>query len=423
MADNNFNKEERVAFENVLEGFNDQLVISQKVNKYNIGDVTAERANDTMWRPMPYILPSYDGMDQTANFNDKTQLAVPATIGFKKSVPFMLDASELRDSSQPTSLQLAASQRLASDINVSLMNRAASEGTVFVQRTGAATGYDDVAECDAAFNELGVDMSMRHMCLSSRDYNKMSGNLAARETMQGKPTRAYEKSFVGDVAGFETNKLDYANSLTAASGTTVTIAAASQNYTPQATSTSVGGQINVDNRYMTLSIAVGGGTVKVGDAFTIAGVNSVHHITKGDTGQSKTFRIIEILTGAGGTGTVKISPAIVATDDTPTQADIQYQNVTATPANGAAITFLNVKAASINPFWRYDAIELLPARYIMPSNSGLAVMRATTDQGIDVLMTRQGDINTLNVKYRFDVMYGTVMTNPEQAGLMMFDQT
>jgi hypothetical protein len=41
-----------------------------------------------------------------------------------------------------------------------------------------------------------------------------------------------------------------------------------------------------------------GGTVKVGDAFTIAGVNAVHHITKQDTGQLKTFRITAIVSGS-----------------------------------------------------------------------------------------------------------------------------
>jgi hypothetical protein len=37
---------------------------------------------------------------------------------------------------------------------------------------------------------------------------------------------------------------------------------------------------NVDNRYQSLIIGVTSGTVKVGDRFTIAGVNAVHHITK-----------------------------------------------------------------------------------------------------------------------------------------------
>lgn len=423
MAANDFSKEERVAFEDVLEGFNDQLVISPMVSKYDMGAVAAERQLDTVWRPMPYIARSFDGLDQSSNFDGITQLSVPSTIGFHKSVPFSMTATELRDGIQRNRYIEAGKQKLASDINVALMNVASNEGSLFVKRTGAATGYDDVAEADALMNEQGIGMNDRYLCLASRSYNAMAGNLAARETMNDMPTKAYRKTYVGNVAGFETAKLDYANSLTAAAGVGVTVNGANQRHVPKAIDLTQSGQINVDNRGQTLAITVTSGTVKVGDALTIAGVNAVHHITKGDTGQLKTFRIVEILTGSGGTGTVKIYPAIVAADSSPTQAEVQYKNVTATPADGAAITFLNTTDGVINPFWHKDAIELLPSEVVVEENSGLAVMRGTTDQGLTVLMTRQGAIGDLGTKYRLDTAFGTVCCNPEMAGLMMFSQT
>ena len=424
---NSFTKEEKVAFDDMLEGFNDELVMSALVNNYSLGDQEAERGSDVIWRPVPYIAQSYTGLDQSANFGDSIQLSVPSQIGTVKSSNFTLNATELRDATQADRKTTAARQKLASDINVALMTTAANEGTVVIANAGAATGYDDVALADAAFNERGVQMSDRYMALSSRDYNGMAGNLAARSDMTGKPTRAYENSYVGRVAGFETHKLDYANRLTAAAGTTVTVnaaAAADRHYTPVSTTASANGfnRTNVDNRYMNLTIGVVGGTVKVGDAFTIAGVNSVHMITKEDTGQLQTFRIHEIVSGGGGAGVVKISPAIVTNDVTTTAADEQYKNCSATPANGAAITFLNIATAAVNPFWRKDAIELLPSRLIMPANSGMDTMSGTTDQGVSVLMTRQGAIGTLSVQYRIDVFFGTVMTDPSKAGIALFGQ-
>lgn len=422
---NAFTKEEKVAFDDLLEAYNDQLVLSAMVSNYSMGDQEAERASDTIWRPMPYIAQSYAGIDQTANFGDSTQLSVPAQIGTVRSSNFTMSATELRDPSQAQRKSDAARRKLASDINVALMNTASNEGTIVVARAGAASGYDDVAEADAAMNELGIGMDDRYLALSSRDYNGMAGNLAARETMNDMPTKAYRKSYVGNVAGFETAKLDYANSLTAAAGVGVTVNGANQRYVPVATQASGNGynETNVDNRYQTITIAVTSGTVKVGDCFTIAGVNSVHHITKGDTGQPKTFRVHEIVTGAGGSGTVKISPPIIAADSSPTDAEKEYKNVTATPANGAAITFTNVANASVNPFWHKDAIELLPSRLIVPDNAGWDSMSGTTDQGVTVVMTRQGALGTLKVQYRLDVYFGTVMRAPEQAGIMLFGQT
>jgi hypothetical protein len=272
-------------------------------------------------------------------------------------------------------------------------------------------------------NEQGVMMSDRNYALSTRDYNGMAADLAARQTMIQIPTEAYRRAYVGEVAGFQTYKMDYATRLTAAAGTTVTVNGANQYYTPKATSTAGTGEVsNVDNRYQSLTIAVGGGTVKVGDAFTIANVFAVHHITKQSTGVLKTFRITEIVSGSGGSGVVKISPPIISNGGS-TDAEAQYKNVTATPANGAAIVFLNTVTAAVNCFWHRDAIELLPASLAIPTDAGADIMRATTDQGVELVMQKQFDINTQKTKYRWDTLFGVAMLQPEMAGIQLFSQT
>lgn len=420
---NAFSKEERVAFEDILEGFQDALVLSKNVSVYNTDSEMMERANDTIWRPQPYIAQSFSGTDMTSNFKDFTQLAVPATLGYSKSVPWTLTAKELRDALQEGRLGDAAKQKLASDINVALMTVSAQQGTLVVKRTSAASGFDDVAQADALMNEQGVQAFDRYLALSTRDYNGMASNLAARQTLTGKPLTAYDKAYVGMVAGFETYKLDYATRLTAAAGTTVTVNGANQYYTPKATSTAATGETsNVDNRYQNLTIAVTSGTVKVGDCFTIAGVNALHHITKEDTGQLKTFRITGIVSGSGGSGVVTISPPIISAGGS-TDAELEYKNVSATPANGAAITFLNTAAANVNPFWQKDALEILPGRYAVPSDAGTAVMRASTDQGIELVMQKFYDINTMKTKYRLDTLFGVVNKQPEMSGIILFSQT
>ena len=243
---NDFNKEERVAFEDVLEKFEDQQILSRNVSRYETDQVMMERTGDVIWRPMPYIAQSHDGTDATANFNESTQLSVPATIGYEKHSTAILTATELRDLLQQNRLGEAAAQKLASDINVAVMNVAALQGTLVVNRPAAASGFDDVAQCDAICNEQGISPFDRYLALSTRDYNGMASNLASRGTMQGKPTTAYEKAYVGQVASFETYKLDYANRLTAAAGgagiTMDTRDAAVNYYTPVAVSIAATGE-------------------------------------------------------------------------------------------------------------------------------------------------------------------------------------
>jgi len=422
---NSFSKEERVAFEQILEGFQDALVLSKNVGIYTTDQVMMERTNDTIWRPMPYVGESINaapGTDISASYKNFTQLSVPSSISFSKAVPFTLNALELRDALQEDRLGAAAKQKLASDINVAIMNVASLQGTLVVKRTAAATGYDDVAQADAIMNEQGVPDFERTLALSSRDYNGMANDLskASRSFGNEKSDSAYERSRVGMVAGFDTLKLDYANRLTAAAGggsLTIDTQNAAVNYlVPAATSTSVGGQINVDNRYQTVTVS-STTSVAAGDAFTIAGVEAVHHITKQSTGQLKTFRVISVTNGT----TMVISPGIIS-NQVVSDAAAQYQNCIVTPSATAAIVFLNTTTAYANPFWQRDALELLPGRYSVPADAGTAVMRGTTDNGIELVMQKFYDINTMTTKYRCDTLFGVVNKQPEMSGIMLFGQ-
>lgn len=422
---NAFSKEEIVAFENILEGFNDALILSKNINVYNTNGVTMERARDTIWRPQPYIAQSFTrtvGSSISSNVSTMTQLSVPSTLGFSQCSAWQMDALELRDALQEGRLGDSAKQKLASDINLSVMDLAAAQGTLVVDVATAAGDYDDIALCDSIMNEQGVMAEDRYLALSSRDYNGMAGNLAVatRSFTGNKSANAYERSYVGPVAGFETYKLDYANRC-AANAATVTIATngAQVRYVPQATTTSTGGVLNVDNRYQTVTVSSTTGVV-AGDAFTIDGIEAVHHITKRSTGELKTFRVISVVNSTS----MVISPPIIGANSSPTDAELQYQNVdVAATSATASINFLNVAASNINPFWRKDSIELLPGRYAVPDGAGVDVMRASTDQGIELVMTKKFDPLTFQTLYTLDTLYGVVMTNPEMAGILLFNQT
>lgn len=421
---NDFNKEERVAFEELLEGFNDAEVMARNVSNYSTDQTMMERSQDTIWRPQPYIMNSFDGQDQSSNFNDKTQLAVPASINIEKSVPWIMTATELRDALQEGRLGDGARQKLASDINVAVLTTASNTGSLVVPVATAATGFDDVALAEAIMNEAGVPDWDRVLALSTRDYNGMASNLADRDFMGDKVKKAYERAYVGMIASFDTWKLDYSKRIGAAAGGAITIAtnSATNFYTPVAISTSptTSERLNVDNRFQNVTVSATA-DVAVGDAFTIAGLNAVHHITKEDTGQLKTFRVAEVVDGT----TLKITPPIIDPDQgAGTEAEIQYQNCVLNTASAtSAITWLNIAATAINPFWQKDAIELLPGRYAVPENSGAAVMRGTTDSGIEVCMTKQFDINTYKTKFRLDTRFGVVNKAPEMSGILIFGQT
>lgn len=422
MAVSAFSKEERVAFEQILEGFEDALSISKNFRAYNTDQTAMERTDFTIWRPQPYIAQSFDGSDATGNFTTNTQLSVPASIDTNKHSAWTLNRTELLDALQNDRLGVAARQKLASDIEIDCINLTALNGGLVIKRTTAATGFDDVALADSQMSEQGIQMFDRKMYLASADYNAMASNLAARETMNNKVDRAYQNGYVGNVSEFETYKLSYAYRLAAAAGgagLTIDTRDAATNYlVPAATSIAATGQrANVDNRFQTITLS-STTSVAAGDCFTIAGVERVHAITKVSTGRLETFRVVSVTNATQ----MVITPPIISNQGA-SDAEAQYQSCEVTVDATAAIVFLNTVAAPVNVFWQGDNFEILPGRIALESNAGVAIIKGTTAQGIQLCMTKYTDIDTHTMKYRMDVRYGVVALNPKMSGIMLFNQT
>ena len=126
--------------------------------------------------------------------------------------------------------------------------------------------------------------------------------------------------------------------------------------------------------------------------------------------------------GKSGSTSLVISPPIISNQGG-TDAEKQNINVVLTStASNAALVFLNTTAAAMNPFWCEDAIEILPGRDSTPTDAGAAVMRATTGNGIEVVMSKQFNIVTKKTLFRVDTRFGTVCLQPEMCGIVMFSQ-
>lgn len=422
MASNQLLKQELVMFDEVIQDFEENLVYTNAAEVFRIdGDVASARANDTVWRPVPYQLDSQEGLDQTGNFDGNTELAVPVKVDRVRSVPGTLNSRELRDPHVLKRRGTAARNKLASDVNDALRRAAAFYGSIVDARTGDASGFDDVASLMAKFDAQGVPEADRMAFYSSKDMVKMASNLASRQTLTGKTQTAYEKAYIDEIAGFNIHRDVSGVYLPAAVATSVTVNGANQRLIPMATKkdAATGDEHNVDNRSMILNINATG-NMQVGDAFTIAGVYAVNQRNKQITQDLKTFRVIEVVSA----GQVRIVPSIVCDDYTGAQpSESAYKNVSATPATGAAITMLNKKASYANTAFIKGVLELIPSTLALDPQDGWATTKATLSNGLTVYYTRQGDINDLSTKYRWDVVFGTALLNPEMAGIQIFNQT
>lgn len=147
--------------------------------------------------------------------------------------------------------------------------------------------------------------------------------------------------------------------------------------------------------------------LKKGDVITIAGVNAVNPETKADTGSLRTFVVTaDVSSDGSGNLTAVISPAIIAGG--------AYQNVTARPADNAAITVKTGTASTTyaqNILWHKDAITFVSPEMEVPGGMDMAYSVPAPDAGgISLRFVRGFDITNNKRISRFDVLYGVAVT-------------
>lgn len=159
----------------------------------------------------------------------------------------------------------------------------------------------------------------------------------------------------------------------------------------------------------TLTIAALSGTFNVGDIITIAGVFAVNRVTKATTGLLQQFVITA--PAANGATSLSIYPAI-----TPPVGGlpVQYQTVTASPANAAPITpFLPASSSFRKNLCFYkDAITVGTADLVLPTKGVIESSHANY-KGFSIAYVKAFDIINYQEITRMDCVYGQTMVRPE----------
>lgn len=152
------------------------------------------------------------------------------------------------------------------------------------------------------------------------------------------------------------------------------------------------------------------GSLRVGDIITFQGVNAVNRVTKEDTGTLRQF--VVTANAASGATQISIYPAIVPPVG---GSKVQFQTVTASPANGAAIS-MATKAGEVyrkSIAFTREAVTMATADLIMPKKVE-EVARSQYD-GISMRMLTAFIPGTDQMLTRLDVLYGYLYVRPEWA--------
>ncbi len=149
-------------------------------------------------------------------------------------------------------------------------------------------------------------------------------------------------------------------------------------------------------------------TLKRGDVFTIAGVNTVNPLAYSSKGRLQQFVVTADITSTGVDATISISPSIITSG--------QLQTVDASPADNAVITVLGATSATSGTLatttspqsfvYHPDAFAFVMADLINPEAGAISATVRSKELGFSIRYVQQYQIGTDQMPSRLDILIG-----------------
>ena len=377
-----------------------------------------QNAGNVIWRPVQQHAHIQSGWDLTGQEDGIIEESYPSILGTPKSDLVQQRADNMRDMRYWERRAEQSGLQQATELNLTIAQAIALQGSLFY-RSNVDSGYGFISLAQAMMNERQTVNNGRAFIVNDRDLITFAADLAGRQTTQGgRPEQAWATSQIGNnVAGFDIFTGSFLPNLVggASPGATVTGA---QSFAPEAGSvdTATGIVTNVDYRSADIPVSTSG-SYNVGDKVTIGAVQSVGLADKQATGQLMTFTIV----AKPDATTITVYPKPIAyVDPALTDLEKQYANINVVIPNAAVVARLNTAASEkTNLFFDKGAIEVLggniPAE-LFANFAGFKVLTDTLSNGLKMYFVYDGDLATMNFRFRCFTWSGITVANPQACG-------
>ncbi len=393
------------------------------VNLFRPNDADMQNSGNVVWRPVQQHAPIIDGFDLTGLETDIIEETYPAVLGTPKNDFVEQRVDDLRDMQFWERRGEQSGKKQATELNRAIASLISNTGSLYYNTT-AASGYDAIAEAQAMLNERQKSTDeQRYVMLNDRDTLKFGQDLAARQTVQGRPADTWATGQIGaNVAQFDVYTGSFnpnlAGNATAATTTTAAVSEKPEGGSVNATTLVV---TNVDYRVGTIPVVASAGYL-VGDKvkFTNGAVDvkSIGLADKSLNDEAMTFTVTGVPNGT----TIEVYPKPIALDDAGLSTlEKAYANIDTQIGNGADVTILNSYAGTkkVNTFWCKNSIEVTggdaPVE-LLSTFGGMRVISDTMSNGQTLYMAYDGNIDKLTFKFRIFTWYGITNADPSANG-------
>jgi hypothetical protein len=415
-------KTAEVMFEKFKETYEHQDQLLELTDFHEPDGKDMQNSSNVIWYPVQQHAPVLEGWDLSSSETGIIEETYPAVLGTPNNDFVQLRADDLRDQRFWERRAEQSGRRQATELNKDIASAVATQGSLFY-RSNATSGYDFIAEAQAIMNERQAQNDGRCFILNDRDTLKFSSDLAARQTLQGRPEdEAWKKGQIGaNVAEFDVFTGSYLPNITGAADPAVTVTG-NQSFAPSGGTVNATTKVVTNVDYREASIVVNDSSLlSVGDKITLQNsgtdVYSVGLADKNSTSQAMTFSVIELTDATH----IKVYPKPIAPDDSSlTTLEAAYSNINTQILNAATVTRLNIDATKkANIFFDKSAVEVIggtiPAE-LFAEYDGMKVITDTMKNGLQLYMVYDGNITNMNFRYRIFTWYGITICNPSNCG-------
>lgn len=372
------------------------LVFGNNVYREYKNEFVDPKAGGTVTIRKPVKFVASDGATRVNQ--DVTEGSTSITVNKRKHVSWKFNTNDLTLSIEEYSERYIAPAciALANQVDYDLAGLYADVNNWVGTPGQTVDSFADFAKGPERLDNGAVPRDSRRAVLSPGDNWGLIGNqtsLYNGNMVQG----AYRDAALGRIAGVDTFMGQNVRvHTTGARGGTPLVNGAAQNTTYAATKSTGTQNLVLDGASNSIT-----GWAKAGDVFTIAGVYAVNPVSKETLGYLQQFTVTADANSDGtGNVTLVISPAIISTANDP------YQNVSAAPADNAAITFMGSAASQYrqNMVFHKNAFALVVCPLEMPD--GAAFKARETAKNLSIRVVKDYDIDNDEDIIRLDILYG-----------------
>jgi len=367
----------------------------KKVNGYKPGSTI------TIRKPAQFTIRS----GAVASSQDVTEGSTTLVVNNQRGVDFEFTSTELTLSIGELSERVIkpAMIRLANEVDSSIQDLYKNVWNWVGTPGQTVNSYSDFTVGPQRLDEMAVPTDERCSTLAPADWWAMSSSLANLTAQSTTAETALRKARLGMLGNVDTYMTQNVKTHTVGlKGGTPLVNGGSQ-ATTYALSLTTNTQSLITDGWTNSAVAL-----EAGDVFTIAGVFAVNPVTKATLPYLQQFvNTAQATANGSGQVTLTISPAIIASG--------AYQNVSAGPADNAAITVLGTASTGYvqNMVFHKNAFALAMVPMEVPQGA-INVSRKSMN-GLNVRVVPFYDGTNDISKWRLDILYGVKAINPAYA--------